>query len=274
MASKEKGENFYRTKEKLAAWKMLRGGKAKRDAKGNIIRHAVFQNPECGPGRIESGRKWFSATRSSTQRELEEFREQLKSTATDAYKVILDRGQVPMSLIRDVEEKPIRPILSFEHAFGKKAMRKRVRLGVSSIEELAEKAKKGAGREEASEERELRSSKERAYLKGQSKRIWTELYKVLDSSDVVVHILDGRDPLGTECQNIQKYVDENPHKHLVYLLNKVDLVPTGVTAKWLAHLSKKHPVLAYHAASIEKSYGKQSLTRLLRQFAKLHPEKK
>jgi nuclear GTP-binding protein len=32
--------------------------------------------------------------------------------------------------------------------------------------------------------------------KGQSKRIWGELYKVLDSSDVVIQVLDARDPMG------------------------------------------------------------------------------
>ena len=29
---------------------------------------------------------------------------------------------------------------------------------------------------------------------GQSKRIWGELYRVLDSSDVVIQVLDARDP--------------------------------------------------------------------------------
>lgn len=32
--------------------------------------------------------------------------------------------------------------------------------------------------------------------KGHSKRLWGELYKVLDSSDVVIQVLDARDPQG------------------------------------------------------------------------------
>lgn len=32
---------------------------------------------------------------------------------------------------------------------------------------------------------------------GQSKRIWEELHKVIDSSDVLVQVLDSRDPMGT-----------------------------------------------------------------------------
>ncbi|KAH9386837.1 nuclear GTP-binding protein [Nematocida major] len=272
---KEKGENFYRTKEKLAHWKMLRGGKPVRDSAGNIIKHAQFQNPVAEPGRVQHTRAWFASTRTTDQRELEAFRKDLQESATDAYKVILDQGKVPMSLIQESAEKKVRPIISYESTFGRKSTRKRVKLSVSTVAELAKTASVRAGEHtEESSEKDMCVAKERIYMKGQSRRIWAELYKVLDSSDVIVHILDARDPLGTECLNVRKYINEHKHKHLIYLLNKVDLLPTGVTAKWLAHLSKKTPTLAYHAASIDRNYGKQSLTNLLRQFAKLHPEKK
>lgn len=53
--------------------------------------------------------------------------------------------------------------------------------------------------------------------------------KVIDSSDVILHILDARDPLGTRCRSVEKYLkEEAPHKHLVFVLNKCDLVPTKV----------------------------------------------
>lgn len=56
-----------------------------------------------------------------------------------------------------------------------------------------------------------------------------ELYKVLDSSDVVLHVLDARDPLGTRCRSVEKYLKaEAPHKHLIFVLNKCDLVPSSV----------------------------------------------
>ncbi|OAG30045.1 nuclear GTP-binding protein [Nematocida sp. ERTm5] len=270
----EKGENFYRTKEKLSHWKMLRGGKPTRDAAGNIIKPALFQNPVAEPGRIKHSRTWFASTRTTDQRELEAFRKDLEETATDAYKVILDQGKVPMSLIQEEKEKAIRPIISYENTFGKKATRKKVKLSVQSIDELAKKAKISTDTSVAEKEKEMSDTKDKIYQKGQSRRIWAELYKVLDSSDVVIHILDARDPLGTECTNIKRYMNEHKHKHLIYLLNKVDLLPTGVTAKWLAYLSKSTPTLAYHASSIDRNYGKQSLLNLLRQFAKLHPEKK
>jgi GTPase Era involved in 16S rRNA processing len=57
---------------------------------------------------------------------------------------------------------------------------------------------------------------------------------VLDSSDVVIHVLDARDPLGTRCKPVVEYLrKEKAHKHLVYVLNKVDLVPTWATVSHL-----------------------------------------
>lgn len=51
----------------------------------------------------------------------------------------------------------------------------------------------------------------------------------MDSSDVVLHVLDARDPLGTRCRSVEKYLrEEAPHKHLIFVINKVDLVPTKV----------------------------------------------
>ena len=39
---------------------------------------------------------------------------------------------------------------------------------------------------------------------GQSKRIWNELYKVIDSSDVVIQVLGARDPMGTRSAMVEK----------------------------------------------------------------------
>ena len=68
------------------------------------------------------------------------------------------------------------------------------------------------------------------YAKGTSRRIYGELYKVIDSSDVVLHILDARDPLGTLCESVLEYLrKEKAHKQVVLVINKCDLVPNWVT---------------------------------------------
>ena len=65
---------------------------------------------------------------------------------------------------------------------------------------------------------------------GQSKRIWSELYKVIDSSDVLIQVLDARDPMGTRSAHLERYLKkEKAFKHLVFVLNKCDLVPIWST---------------------------------------------
>ena len=128
----------------------------------------------------------------------------------------------------------------FGNTFGPKAQRKRPRLDIGSIEELGESSTAAqaakdfedvdAVDEDGAYHPTTSLMREPVYAKGTSRRIWGELYKVLDSSDVVIHVLDARDPLGTRCKPVVEYLrKEKAHKHLVYVLNKVDLVPTWVT---------------------------------------------
>ncbi|KAG8953606.1 GTPase required for pre-60S ribosomal subunit nuclear export and maturation [Tulasnella sp. 419] len=112
------------------------------------------------------------------------------------------------------------------------------------------------------------------FTKGTSRRIYGELYKVLDSSDVIIHVLDARDPLGTLCSSVIEWVrKEKAHKQVVYLINKVDLVPAWVTQRYVSYLTPQAPTLAFHASQTH-SFGKGSLIQLLRQFSQLHSDRK
>jgi nuclear GTP-binding protein len=112
------------------------------------------------------------------------------------------------------------------------------------------------------------------FSKGQSKRIWSELYKVIDCSDVVLMVLDARNIPGTRCVHLETYLKKHAsHKNLVYVVNKCDLVPTWVTKKWVTLLSQTTPTLAFHA-TLGTPFGKGALINLLRQFSKLHSDKK
>jgi len=116
--------------------------------------------------------------------------------------------------------------------------------------------------------------KDDLFLKGQSKRIWGEFFKVVDCSDVILHVIDARNVPGTRCTMIEKHIANNAkHKHLVFVLNKVDLVPNWVAKRWMGELAQDRPTIAFHA-SLTNAFGKGALISLLRQFGQLHKEKK
>ncbi|PBP23645.1 nucleolar GTP-binding protein 2 [Diplocarpon rosae] len=305
---KVKGENFYRSAKKAKLLKTMNDtGAGKHNAAGDLTQAAKFQSKSVPVARIEPNRKWFTNSRVIGQDALNSFREAMAERASDPYSVLLKSNKLPMSLIRDGEgkngikqhqAKMTVEASPFGVVFGPHAQRKRVKIGVSSLEDLAEQSvanhdtyldrleqahllsgtsmedREAIGESAIPDHGYISSAKEAIFNKGQSKRIWNELYKVIDSSDVVIHVLDARDPLGTRCRSVEKYIkDEAPHKHLIFVLNKCDLVPTGVAAAWVRNLSKDYPTLAFHA-SITNSFGKGSLIQLLRQFSSLHSDRK
>ncbi|KAJ2762379.1 GTPase required for pre-60S ribosomal subunit nuclear export and maturation, partial [Coemansia nantahalensis] len=283
---KLKGENFYRDKKKVQYINMLRGGRAKYDSKGNLVKAADFQSKVAAPARVEPNRKWFGNTRVIGQKALEEFREQMAAKINDPYQVLLRRSKLPTSLLHDstkIGRVNMLQTESFGDTFGPKAQRKRPKIHAEGVDQLVKKATDSVDSYDHKKDGNLLANQQSDYTAavrdwyfsaGTSKRIWNELYKVVDSSDVVLHVLDARDPEGTRCRHVEKYIKaEAAHKHLVFVLNKVDLVPTWVTARWVKVLSREYPTLAFHA-SATKSFGKGTLIQLLRQFTRLHADKK
>ncbi|KAF7822741.1 nuclear/nucleolar GTPase 2 [Senna tora] len=257
-----------------------------RDRKGKILSNE-YQSKDLPNTRIQPDRRWFGNTRVVNQKELEFFREELQNRMSSNYNVILKGKNLPLSLLNDHQKQARVHLLDrepFVDAFGPKTKRKRPNLMAADYESLVKKAdgsqedfeqKYGASSSaEGKDEEEYRDLvRHTMFEKGQSKRIWGELYKVIDSSDVVVQVLDARDPQGTRCYHLEKHLKENcKHKHMVLLLNKCDLVPAWATKGWLRVLSKEYPTLAFHA-SINKSFGKGSLLSVLRQFARLKSDK-
>ncbi|KAG0025228.1 GTPase required for pre-60S ribosomal subunit nuclear export and maturation [Podila clonocystis] len=283
---KVKGENFYRDAKAAKQVQLLKGGRAIRNAQGKVIKAASFQSKVVEPGRVAPNRKWFGNTRVIGQKALESFRENLAAKVNDPFQVLLKQHKLPMSLLQDpvhVGKMHVLETEPFGDTFGNKAQRKRPKLATGSLEDLAAKVESTLETYDEKADKNLQSNvitdwieeaRDSVFQKGQSKRIWGELYKVIDSSDVVIHVLDARDPMGTRCSSVEYHIKkEARHKQLIFVLNKCDLVPTWVTAKWVKTLSKEYPTLAFHA-SINNSFGKGSLIQLLRQFSTLHSDKK
>lgn len=249
-----------------------------------LVSDAVAKNK---PARVAPDRRWFGNTRVVGQKELANFREEIAAKQHDPYTVLLKQKQLPMGLLTDsakIKQMKLLEVETYSDTFGGKSKRKRPKIGAAaaSLEAFVAQTASKTESYEPTKDPNIRAEWEAAthkgeshmFDKGQSKRIWGELYKVIDCSDVVIQVLDARDPMGTRSQHIERHLQKNAsHKHLVLLLNKCDLVPTWSTRRWVQKLSKEYPTLAFHA-SLTNSFGKGALINLLRQFSQLHKDKK
>ena len=127
----------------------------------------------------------------------------------------------------------------------------------------------------------------------QSRRAFLrDLKKVIESSDVILQILDCRDPISTRLSNkVEETIVSHFNKRLVLVLNKVDLVPKEVVQKWLTYLRQYYPTIAVRAgissrngqaigrskgdAALENSnnaIGMEGLLQLLKNYARISPK--
>lgn len=289
-----KKPGHYRSASKIRLLKMY-------SSKPKWMRPGGKEPQPSAPARIHPDRRWFGNTRVIDQQKLAAFREDIQKAATDPYTVVLKRSKLPMALINDGNVGGRKEVIGsdssslpklrgdtlvalepFEGVFGSKKTRKRARIQAADLATLATQAAEReaafenvAGRGPAESDGEGGGPVEMIYQKGTSRRIWGELYKVIDSSDVLVQVVDARDPMGTRCRRLERYLKEHRSaKHLVLVINKVDLVPPQIARRWLQLLSKEMPTLLLQADKTRKNIGRTQLYQLLRQYGQLMSDRK
>uniref|UniRef100_A0A663MH72 Guanine nucleotide-binding protein-like 3 n=1 Tax=Athene cunicularia TaxID=194338 RepID=A0A663MH72_ATHCN len=89
-----------------------------------------------------------------------------------------------------------------------------------------------------------------------------EAITVIEASDVVLEVLDARDPMGCRCPQLEQAVTcSGGDKKLLLVLNKIDLVPKENLEKWLNYLKKEFPTVAFKSATLMKD---RTMVRALR----------
>ncbi|KAF4306548.1 putative nucleolar gtp-binding protein 2 [Botryosphaeria dothidea] len=101
--------------------------------------------------------------------------------------------------------------------------------------------------------------------KDSSRKAFDKIFKqVVESADVVLYVLDARDPEGTRSKEVERQVmSAAADKRLILILNKIDLVPPPVLKGWLTHLRRYFPTIPLRAsnpAPAAKTFDHKQLT--------------
>lgn len=79
--------------------------------------------------------------------------------------------------------------------------------------------------------------------------IWRQLWRVVERSDLLVMVVDARDPLFYRCPDLEVYAREvDEHKRTMLLVNKADLLPLSVREKWATYFRAQDILFVFWSA--------------------------
>ncbi|RUS26217.1 P-loop containing nucleoside triphosphate hydrolase protein, partial [Jimgerdemannia flammicorona] len=82
------------------------------------------------------------------------------------------------------------------------------------------------------------------------KAYYREFRKVLENADVILEVLDARDPLGCRTKHVERMImDSGVNKRIILVLNKIDLVPRENVEHWLKYLRNEYPAIAFKSST-------------------------
>ncbi len=97
---------------------------------------------------------------------------------------------------------------------------------------------------------------------------WRSLTWVLRRADIVLEVLDARDPITTRSKRVERLASILGKK-LVIVINKSDLIPLNVAAKWKKIFSDQGYITVYIAARDHK--GTRVLRRTINELVEEEP---
>ncbi|OQR97226.1 guanine nucleotide-binding-like protein [Achlya hypogyna] len=92
------------------------------------------------------------------------------------------------------------------------------------------------------------------------KQYMKELKKVVERADVILEVLDARDPMGCRTLDMEDLM-RSKGKKVVLVLNKIDLVPAETLQPWLAHLRTFYPTIAFKASTQDKNISSSGISK-------------
>lgn len=97
------------------------------------------------------------------------------------------------------------------------------------------------------------------------------LKHIFENADVILEVLDARDPMGCRCLNLEKqFLTDHPDKKIILVINKIDLVPLEIAKEWKEILSREFPTVLFKS-NLQEQSSNLSTNKL---FAKSIDERK
>lgn len=82
--------------------------------------------------------------------------------------------------------------------------------------------------------------------------VWKQLWRVVEMSDLLIQIVDGRDPLFFYCSDVAQYVQEvNLNKGNFIIINKADFLSESIRLHWSNYLNEQKIQHIFFSAKIE-----------------------
>jgi large subunit GTPase 1 len=84
--------------------------------------------------------------------------------------------------------------------------------------------------------------------------VWRQLWRVIERSDLVVQIVDARNPLLYRCEDLEKYVKEvdGGKKRNLLLVNKADMMTLKQRQAWAAYFNEHGIAFRFFSAELAK----------------------
>ncbi|MET1160457.1 MAG: GTPase [Thermoprotei archaeon] len=93
---------------------------------------------------------------------------------------------------------------------------------------------------------------------------WGQIRRIVSQADIILEVLDARDPLSTMSRKLEKIVNELG-RDLILVLNKADLVPRSIVEEWVRLFRDRGYHAVYMAAS--KHMGTRVLRKKIKEVA-------
>lgn len=90
--------------------------------------------------------------------------------------------------------------------------------------------------------------------------VWRQLWRVIERSDLIVQIVDARNPLMFRSEDLENYVREiDPKKKNLLLVNKADMLTEKQRASWAEYFDKNNISFRFFSAHMAKEKNEARL---------------